>query len=83
KMIASGMDRDAALAALEAVRNNPGNFLADTLLADLAREILRKNKNNEPSEDTLRESPLPFPIWGTVTSIPKPSSRWKTPCACP
>lgn len=64
KMITSGMNRDAALSALEAVRTNPGNYLADTLLADLAREILRKNKNNEPSEDTLRESPLPFPVWG-------------------
>lgn len=64
QMIANGMERDAALATLEAVRNNPGSFLADALLADLAREILRKNKNNEPSKETLRESPLPFPIWG-------------------
>jgi len=64
KMIASGMERDAALYRLEAVRQNPGNFLADTLLADLAREILRKNKNNEPSVEDLRDAPLPFPIWG-------------------
>ena len=64
KMIANGMERDAALSALEAVRANPGHYLADTLLSDLAREFLRKNKNNEPTEETLRESPLPFSIWG-------------------
>lgn len=64
KMITNGMDRDAVLAQLDAVRNSPGSFLADGLLADLAREILRKNKNDEPSDEDLRESPLPFPIWG-------------------
>jgi tRNA-splicing ligase RtcB len=70
KMIANGMERDAALAQLEAVRQNPGSFLADALLADLAREcILRKNQKDEPSEDTLRESHLPFPIWGTDNQI--------------
>jgi tRNA-splicing ligase RtcB (3'-phosphate/5'-hydroxy nucleic acid ligase) len=65
------MERDAALAKLEAVRSNPGSFLADSLLADLAREILRQNKNDEPSEDILRESPLPFPIWGTEQIDPE------------
>ncbi|GAB1472434.1 RtcB family protein [Chloroflexota bacterium] len=64
KMITNGMDRDAVLAQLDAVRNSPGSFLADGLLADLAREILRKNKNDEPSDEDLRESSLPFPIWG-------------------
>ena len=37
KMIEDGMDREAALAKLEAVRENPGNVLADALLAGLAR----------------------------------------------
>lgn len=71
KMIANGMERDAVLATLEAVRSNPGSFLADALLADLAREILRQNKNDEPSEDVLRESPLPFPIWGAEQIDPE------------
>ncbi|GAB4500132.1 MAG: RtcB family protein [Anaerolineales bacterium] len=71
KMIANGMKRDAVLATLEAVRSNPGSFLADALLADLAREILRQNKNDEPSEDVLRESPLPFPIWGAEQIDPE------------
>ena len=64
KMISNGMERDAALAQLEAVRQNPGSFLADALLADLARECIRLTQKDEPSEDTLLESPIPFPIWG-------------------
>jgi tRNA-splicing ligase RtcB (3'-phosphate/5'-hydroxy nucleic acid ligase) len=71
KMIENGMERDAVLATLEAVRGNPGSFLADALLADLAREILRQNKKDEPSEDTLRDAPLPFPIWGTEQIDPE------------
>ncbi|MCB9112864.1 MAG: RtcB family protein [Anaerolineales bacterium] len=71
KMIASGMDRDAALAKLEAVRQNPGSFLADTLLADLAREILSKNKKDESAEENLRDLPLPFPIWGADNIDPE------------
>jgi len=64
KMIADGMDRDAALAKLESVRQSPGSFLADTLLAGLARECIRLTQKPEPSADTLLKSPLPFPIWG-------------------
>jgi len=64
KMIDEGLDHDAALAKLEAVRQNPGSFLADTLLAGLARECIRLTQKNEPSDDTLLESPIPFPIWG-------------------
>ena len=64
KMISNGMERDAVLAQLETVRQNPGSFLADALLADLARECIRLTQKDEPSEDTLLESPIPFPIWG-------------------
>jgi tRNA-splicing ligase RtcB len=63
-LMEQGMDRDAALAKLEAVRNNPGSFLADSLLAELARECIRITQKDEPSVDTLLEQPLPFPIWG-------------------
>jgi tRNA-splicing ligase RtcB (3'-phosphate/5'-hydroxy nucleic acid ligase) len=65
KMIEQGMEQDAALSTLEAVRVNPGSFLADPLLAGLARECIRVTQSDEPSADELRESPLPFPIWGT------------------
>ena len=65
KMLEQGMEREAALTKLEAVRSNPGSFLADPLLAGLARECIRVSQSDEPSVDELRESPLPFPIWGT------------------
>jgi tRNA-splicing ligase RtcB (3'-phosphate/5'-hydroxy nucleic acid ligase) len=65
KLIEGGMDRDAVLARLGAVRNDPGSFLADPLLADLARECIRLVQKNEPvAAEELLESPLPFPIWG-------------------
>jgi len=64
KLVEQGMDRDAVLTQLEAVRRSPGSFLADSLYASLARECIRITQKDEPSEDTLLENPLPFPIWG-------------------
>ncbi len=64
KLIERGMDRDAALTQLEAVRQNPGSFLADSILADLARECIRMSQPDESAAEELRELPLPFPIWG-------------------
>ena len=64
KMIEDGMDRDAALARLEAVRENPGSFLADYLLAGLARECIRLTQKDEPSNEALLDNPIPYPIWG-------------------
>ena len=64
QLSAQGVERDAILNQLDAVRQDPGTFLADPLMADLARECIRLNKKDEPSIDTLLESPIPFPIWG-------------------
>jgi tRNA-splicing ligase RtcB (3'-phosphate/5'-hydroxy nucleic acid ligase) len=64
KMIANGMQRDTALAQLEAVRSNPGSYLTDPLLADLARECIRLTQKDEVVVEELLGSPLPFPIWG-------------------
>ncbi len=65
QLIEQGMDRDSALARLEAVRNNPGSFLADTLLADLARECIRLNKkDNDAGSSDLHTEPIPYPVWG-------------------
>jgi len=71
KLIEAGMDRDTALAQLEAVRVNPGSFLADALSADLARECIRITQKDEPSPAELRKVPLPFPIWGRENIDPE------------
>ena len=59
-----GFDRETILARLEAVRQNPGPFLADELMADLARECIRITKKDLPLDDAPREAPLEYPIWG-------------------
>ena len=59
-----GLDRETILARLEAVRQNPGSFLADELMADLARECIRITQKDIPADEAPRESPLAYPIWG-------------------
>lgn len=63
-LLDSGLDRDSVLARLSAVRANPGAFLADAILSDLAGECLRLNQPREQSPAELRGQPLPYPIWG-------------------
>lgn len=64
-LIESGMERDDALIKLDAVRQNPGSFLADPLLADLARECIRITQKSETvQQHELRDQPLQYPIWG-------------------
>jgi tRNA-splicing ligase RtcB (3'-phosphate/5'-hydroxy nucleic acid ligase) len=64
KLVEQGLDRDTVLTQLEAVRQNPGSFLTDSMYANLARECIRITQKDEPSEDALLNKPLPFPIWG-------------------
>ncbi len=64
QLSAQGVERDTILSQLDAVRQNPGRFLADPLMADLARECIRLMHKDEPSEDTLHDAPIPYPIWG-------------------
>ena len=64
QLLAEGHDRASVLAKLEAVRSDPGRFLADALFADLARECLRLSKPDEPADEELRGAPLSYPIWG-------------------
>jgi tRNA-splicing ligase RtcB len=59
-----GLVREDALARLDAVRQAPGEYLADPLLADLARECLRIAPKAEAPVEEIRQAPLPFPIWG-------------------
>ena len=57
--------REATLARLSGVRANPGAFLADPELADLARECLRRAEEAAaPATDELRAAPLAYPTWG-------------------
>lgn len=57
-------DRASVLMRLEAVRQNPGAFLADPVLGELARECIRIAQKDEPGTEDLRKSPLPFRVWG-------------------
>jgi tRNA-splicing ligase RtcB (3'-phosphate/5'-hydroxy nucleic acid ligase) len=64
QLSAQGVEREAILSQLDAVRQDPGPFLADALMADLAREWIRLMHKDEPSVDTLLDAPIPYPIWG-------------------
>jgi tRNA-splicing ligase RtcB len=59
-----GLEREAILTQLESVRSNPGHFLADALMADLARECIRLLPKAEDAMNELRPTPLQYPIWG-------------------
>lgn len=59
-----GIERESILERLDEVRQNPGIFLADPLMSDLARECIRLQPKAEDLLNTLRKTPLPYPIWG-------------------
>jgi tRNA-splicing ligase RtcB len=63
-LAAKGLDREAILTHLEAVRSNPGPFLADPQMAELARECLRLTQQTVEKPQELRPSPRQYPIWG-------------------
>ncbi len=64
ELAGQGLVREAILARLDAVRRNPGQFLADPLMANLARECLRLAPGSEESRNEIRATPLPYRIWG-------------------
>ncbi|MBI4926413.1 MAG: RtcB family protein [Anaerolineae bacterium] len=64
ELTGQGQDRETVLARLDAVRKNPGAFLADPLMAELARECIRQAPKAEDVLTELRKAPLPYPIWG-------------------
>lgn len=59
-----GFERENILLRLDTVRNNPEQFLTDELMADLARETIRLAPKAEDTLNDLRETALPYPIWG-------------------
>jgi tRNA-splicing ligase RtcB (3'-phosphate/5'-hydroxy nucleic acid ligase) len=65
KLEDAGLERDAVLSRLDAVRTKPGDYLADPLMADLARECLRRAAAEaEPAPDVIRDRPLDYAVWG-------------------
>ncbi len=62
---AQGAERAAVLAQLDAVREEPLNFIGHPALGELARQCLRQNPNADPPPaEALREQPLPYRVWG-------------------
>lgn len=65
RMARQGMPQDDILARLDRVRARPGEFLADADVGDLARECFRQeSKAVSTASDTLRDTPLGYPVWG-------------------
>jgi tRNA-splicing ligase RtcB len=60
-----GSERDEILQRLDAVRAAPGDYLADPLLGDIARECLRRQAVDASRiDDELRAAPLDYRTWG-------------------
>lgn len=64
QLAAEGLDREAILARLDAVRKDPGSFLTDPSMAELAHECIRRAKKEKVLQTELRPAPLQYPIWG-------------------
>ena len=62
ELAGQGIEREAILARLDAVRNNPVQFLADPRMAGLARECIRLRPAPEDALREMREAPLPYPM---------------------
>jgi tRNA-splicing ligase RtcB len=80
---AQGLERDPILERLDAVRRDPPQFLADPLMADLARECIRIAPKPRAASAALRGVPLPYPIWGRdnidATSLAQMSNAMRLP----
>ena len=62
----AGLDQAAVLARLDAVRADPGTFLADPLLGVLARECIRRSAVDLTAlDDELRAQPVAYAAWGS------------------
>src|SRR5690242_7135137 len=63
---AQGVDRDAVLARLDTVRQQPEDFVGDPLVGALATELLRMKLQAEERSATpmLRGQALPYRVWG-------------------
>jgi tRNA-splicing ligase RtcB len=61
-----GLDADAILDRLDAVRAQPAEFLDDPILGPLATELDRRAREQAEREERpeLRSAPLPYRTWG-------------------
>jgi tRNA-splicing ligase RtcB len=60
-----GLERDAVLTRLDAVRVEPSDFLTDPMMGDLARELLRRQTVDVSRiDDKLHDEPIAFQTWG-------------------
>lgn len=61
----AGLEQQAVLDRLDAVRQEPGAHLADPLMASLARECIRRAAvDPERMDAALRERALGYSVWG-------------------
>ncbi len=61
----AGLEQQTILDQLAQVRDDPGPFLADPLMAQLARECVRRAAaEHEPVADVLRAQPQDYRVWG-------------------
>ncbi len=62
---AQGLAQETTLARLDAVREKPGEYMADPLMGALARECIRRAATSvTPVEDVLRAQPADYAVWG-------------------
>ncbi len=65
KLQRTGLSRDEVLLRLDAVRENPRDWLEDVTFGAVALETLRREVVEQARyDDKLRDTPLEFPIWG-------------------
>src|SRR5215207_10290103 len=77
-------NRDLTLARLDLVRADPGAYLADANLSDLARECLRHAEMlDAPPPTTLRDTPLPYRTWGAEHIEPGARAQMDTALRLP
>jgi tRNA-splicing ligase RtcB len=63
-METTGLDQEAILARLDAVRTDPAAYLDDPSLGALARECQRRDAAKPVEREELREQPLDYAVWG-------------------
>jgi tRNA-splicing ligase RtcB (3'-phosphate/5'-hydroxy nucleic acid ligase) len=65
RLTAAGLERDAVLARLAAVRAQPLDYLGDPVLGNLARACAKSSEAEAAvADDALRDEAVPYTTWG-------------------